>query len=286
MTSKNASDPLQLELYNKFAQDTARRMTVAYSTSFSSASSLFDKSIRQDIYNIYGLVRLADEIVDTYSGPNQIEMLDRLESDTYASLQTGYSTNLIVQAFIITAQKFNIEADLIAPFFESMRTDSRDDYKPSQYQQYIYGSAEVVGLMCLSVFVDGQAERFDKLKPGACALGAAFQKVNFLRDMAADFAQLGRYYFPTGSFDKFDELCKAQIVDDIRQDFAVAKPAIMALPKTARPAVSLAFRYYLELLKKLHATPAEVIKQQRVRVGNINKLRLLATVKASHRFKS
>lgn len=264
-----------MDQYNLVAGRVARFVTNSYSTSFGTATRLFPKSIRQDIYNIYGLVRVADEIVDTYLGTDAAEQLDNLEQETYRALTSGYSANLIVHAFAQTARRYDIGKELIAPFFFSMRLDtSEQQYTPKLYAQYIDGSAEVVGLMCLKVFVTDATE-YNHLEPGARALGAAFQKVNFLRDLAADQVELKRYYFPGSSFATFDDAVKAAIIADIEADFAVAKQAISQLPASARPAVSTAYSYYLKLLRKLQATPASTLLQQRVRINNAVKLGLL-----------
>lgn len=266
-----------MDLYTRTAEQMSRVLTNNYSTSFGMATRLFGAEIRSHIYNLYGLVRLADEIVDTYTGGDAAELLNDLHTETYAAMQRGYSTNPVVHAFAGTAKKFGIEAPLIDPFFESMRIDLKPkNYKTTDYERYIYGSAQVVGLMCLKVFCQGDAVQYKKLEPGAKALGGAFQKVNFLRDIADDHERLGRYYFPVGSFEGFDEETKMYIVLDIDRDFALAHEAIVRLPKTARPAVMAAYRYYLRLHNKLRETPAETIKKQRIRVSNPHKIAVLA----------
>lgn len=264
-----------MEQYDQVAGRVARLVTNSYSTSFGTATKLFPKAIRQDIYNIYGLVRIADEIVDTYLGSDAAAQLDALEQETYRALQYGYSANLIVHAFATTARCYNIAEDLIKPFFYSMRLDTAaQHYTPELYARYIDGSAEVVGLMCLKVFVTTEAE-FSHLEPGARALGAAFQKVNFLRDLAADQANLERYYFPGSTFATFDDTVKATIIADIEADFAVARQAIAQLPSSARPAVTTAYNYYARLLKKLKQASAIDLLSKRLRVNNAVKLGLL-----------
>jgi phytoene synthase len=265
-----------MEIYDKAADVSSRAVIRTFSTSFGLASKLFTGSIRQDIYNIYGLVRLADEIVDTYRGVEAGIYLDALELDTYHSLETGFSSNLIVHAFAKTARHYGINKTLIAPFFISMRLDLPNCYKVKDYVRYIYGSAEVVGLMCLAVFCQGDEALYKNLEPGARSLGAAFQKVNFLRDLQADYTELGRYYFQQASFDTFDEKTKAMIIADIAMDFEKARPAIDRLPANARPAVLAAYRYYSLLLNKLQQTSASEIKKHRIRVATSKKLWVLA----------
>lgn len=266
-----------MELYDSVAEATSRRLTHAYSTSFGVATRMMQPSLRQDVYNIYGLVRLADEVVDSYGGADALTQLDILEGEVYAAIKRRYSTNLIVHAFAITANKYKITKTLIAPFFASMRIDAPGStYNPKDYKAYIHGSAEVVGLMCLLVFCDGDSKQYNTLKDGAIALGAAFQKANFLRDLAEDHATLGRFYFPEGSFEAFDEAAKRVILADIEHDFAVAAPAIQRLPKSARTAVAAATNLYKELVQRLSDTPAAVIRQQRIRIPNQTKLLIIA----------
>ncbi|MBL8160295.1 phytoene/squalene synthase family protein [Candidatus Saccharibacteria bacterium] len=266
-----------MELYDRVSQDIARLTMLRYSTSFGLSSRLFDAGMRGHIFNVYGLVRIADEVVDTYMGDDAPGLLTELETQTYAALKSGYSTNPIVHAFALTAREYGIGRDLIKPFFASMRMDlTPQHYDHKLYRQYIHGSAEVVGLMCLKVFVGGDKEQYAELAPGAARLGAAFQKVNFLRDLAADSQDLGRFYFPGYTLATFDEEAKLAVIDDIRQDFAEAVPALRRLPRTVRRAVGLSATYYLELLHKLDSTPIEVIKQSRLRVKPGRKLALMA----------
>ena len=264
-----------MELYTKTSYVLARRLTLDYSTSFGQSSKLFAKEIRNDIYAIYGLVRVADEIVDTYQGKNAGRLLKELEAHTMEALKTGFSPNPLVHAFATTAKRYGISRDLIRPFFKSMQMDLKPKtFTPHLYSIYIYGSAEVIGLMCLKVFTDDRNE-YKRLLPQARALGSAYQKVNFLRDMKSDFDERGRVYFPGISFDTFNERQKKEIIKDIKQDFAQAKPAIKQLPKNARTAVALSFEFYSELLKKLEHTPADKIKAGRVRLGGTKKLCIL-----------
>lgn len=265
-----------MELYTKVAYANSRLLTLRYSTSFGISSRLLGSSVKKHIYAIYGLVRIADEIVDTYKGADSLRLLDDLEKSTYDALNSGYSTNPIVHAFAKTAIEYGIDKELITPFFYSMRMDLQPrNYSDDAYTKYIHGSAEVVGLMCLKVFCDGNNQRYVELEKGASALGAAYQKVNFLRDLAADYKELGRLYFPGKTFDRFNDTDKKEIIDDIKADFAVALPALRQLPGSCRKATMMSYVYYLELLKKLEATPAVLIKTARVRVPNRHKFLLL-----------
>lgn len=262
-----------MELYTKTSYELSRHLTLRYSTSFGQSIKLFEKSIRPDIFAIYSLVRIADEIVDTYEGKDQKQILDQLETEVYHAIAVGYSANPIVHAFALTAQKYDIKKDLIAPFFESMRMDlSPQVYTPELYRTYIYGSAEVVGLMCLKVFCQNDPQLYDGLLPGARALGSAYQKVNFLRDIASDFNERGRVYFPGVTYEKFNEKNKSALIKDIKKDFDHAAPAVLKLPLNARKAVALSYTYYLELLKKIEQTPAAQLKHQRIRIPNGQKL--------------
>ncbi len=269
-----------MDLYTRTSYALATKLTKRYSTSFSLSTDLIHSELRKHVFAIYGLVRIGDEIVDTYQGDDRKEQLARLEAETYNALQTGFSANPLVHAFAVTARHYGITKTLIQPFFKSMRMDLAPiTYTQELYERYIYGSAEVVGLMCLKVFCVGNTEQFVQLTPGAKALGAAYQKVNFLRDIASDYTQRGRVYFPGVSFQKFTQKDKARIIADIKRDFATAKPAVEELPQTVRSAVLLSFLYYEELLRLLEATHAKDIKKTRVRVPTSKKLRFLAKVR-------
>jgi phytoene/squalene synthetase len=238
--------------------------------------------MRRHIYAIYGLVRIADEIVDTYKGKDSKHLLNELETEVYAAIKRGYSPNPVVQSFVLTAKQYGITRTLIHPFFVSMLMDlSPRVYTKELYETYIYGSAEVVGLMCLRVFINGDDKAFHKLEPGARSLGSAYQKVNFLRDMHADYIDLGRLYFPGITFDDFNDTAKNKIIKDIEKDFVKAKKSAALLPASSRGAVELSISYYETLLKKLSRTPAETLKQKRIRVDAATKTRLL--VKATAR---
>lgn len=270
-----------MELYENLSYKFAKELTERYSTSFSASITLFPKKLRRHIYAIYGMVRIADEIVDTYHGSDAAEQLERFYDEIIrtCSMKTPYSTNPIVHAFALTAQRFGIEQPLIDPFFDSMRMDlSPQTFDDNTFQTYIYGSAAVVGLMCLKVFVAGDPECYDKLAPGAERLGNAYQKVNFLRDIGADKNQLQRSYFPGVS--TLTEREKRRIIDDIQADFDAARAAIAQLPKEVRGAVMLSYRYYQELLVRLKNTPAEILQTTRIRVPDIHKLALYVRARA------
>lgn len=266
-----------MESYNIGAAKASKAVTETFSSSFSSAISLLDHSIRQDIYNIYGLVRIADEIVDTHQGENAQLLLDNLEAEVYDTLQTGFSTNVIVHSFCISATKYAIEQSLIEPFFASMRMDltKQQSLTRQQYDTYIYGSAEVIGLMCLKVFVAGDRTLYKELKDGASALGAAYQKVNFLRDIKDDQSIRGRFYFPGYTYETFTDQAKTEVVEDIRKDFSLAKTAIDQLPPRARFATKLSYDYYTELLDILERMKTAELKSGRVSVGKWVKLQYL-----------
>ena len=242
------------------------------------STRLFPVAMRQHIYAIYGMVRIGDEIVDTYRGSDAAKVLSDFEKEVYAALARGYSTNPVVHAFAITATSYGITKDLIQPFFESMAMDLHPvEYDQQAYDTYIYGSAEVVGLMCLRIFCEGDDELYQRLEKGARALGAAYQKVNFLRDIAADYKELGRLYFPGTRYESFNESAKARIIKEIKKDFTEADKAIVLLPQSAKKAVSLSVAYYGRLLEKIEKTPAEILKVKRIRINNAQKTRLLAT---------
>lgn len=249
------------------------QLTVRYSTSFSASSRLFARRIRTSIYAIYGMVRLADEIVDTYLGADALTQLDDFAKEVYAACNTGYSTNPIVHAFADTARRYDIDRSLIEPFFASMHMDlGPARMTRARYERYIYGSAEVVGLMCLKVFTEGDGSLYRRLHEGARALGAAYQKVNFLRDMKADYEQLGRVYFPGVSYNSFDDGAKAAIVKDIRQDLMRADEVISHLPATSQRAVKLSRRYYGALLERLDKASSDELLKSRVRISDARKL--------------
>lgn len=264
-------------LYNDTSSDISRIVTKNYSTSFYWASLFFSKEIRKEIFNIYGFVRFADEIVDSFHDYDKQELLDHFIADFEHGLRHGISLNPIIHSFVETVSQHNIEKKHIDAFLESMRFDliKSDYHTDAEIQKYIYGSAEVIGLMCLKVFCKGDQSYYDTLEPGAIKLGAAFQKVNFLRDLENDTLELNRNYFPTIVHATFNEETKKDIVADIENDFAIAKESIKKLPKGAKLAVLIAFEYYLCLLKRIKNEKAEVILTSRVRVPNFWKLFLI-----------
>lgn len=270
-----------MEQYNKASYAISKLVTTSYSTSFGLSIRLFEPALRPHIYAIYGLVRIADEIVDSYAGPDTLQLLNDLEADTYAAIVLGYSTNPIIHAFALTARVYRISTELIESFFTSMRMDVTPQiFDQKKYDQYIYGSAEVVGLMCLKIFTDND-KLYKKLQRGAGKLGAAYQKINFLRDIAADSEGLGRWYFPLSSAATFDDAAKNLIVKDIEQDLAAAAKVIKDLPHSSRRSVELSYRYYSRLLAKIKHTPVQVLLTRRVRINDIHKLALFMQVSLS-----
>ncbi|MBT5693595.1 MAG: phytoene/squalene synthase family protein [Flavobacteriaceae bacterium] len=265
-------------LFDSVSQDCSRLVTNAYSTSFSMATKMLDSSIRNHIYNLYGFVRFADEIVDTFHKHDKEKLLNEFEIDLYKSLNDKISINPILNSFQYTVNLFNIDHDLIHAFMKSMRLDlSKQVYETQEeYKEYIYGSADVVGLMCLKVFVKGDDKTYEELKTPAMALGSAFQKVNFLRDLKEDFQGLDRTYFPNVDFTKFDEHSKSLIIQEIEADFNIALEGIFKLPTEARFGVYTAYKYYTKLLSKLKKTPSLSIQKTRIRVPNYQKISVLA----------
>ena len=266
------------ELFDKISFDCSRNVTKSYSTSFSSAVKMLAPSIRQDIYNIYGFVRFADEIVDSFHNYNKEDLLALFEKDLELSLKNKISLNPILNAFQHTVNKYEIPNELIASFMKSMKLDlTKTEYKTeSEYNEYIYGSADVVGLMCLKVFVNGDDSKFETLKVSAMRLGSAFQKVNFLRDLKADFEDLNRTYFPNTDLSKLDEISKLKIIEEIEADFKAGYDGLIHLPMEAKFGVYTAYIYYKKLLSKLKSTPSAEIKNTRIRVSNYQKYQLFA----------
>ena len=265
-------------LYDSVSEDCSKIVTQSYSTSFSLATKMLDQSIRNHIYNIYGFVRFADEIVDTFHDFPKKELLDRFEEDLFYSINNRISLNPILNSFQKTVNTYKIEHKLIHAFLKSMRWDlNKNIYKTEkEYKEYIYGSADVVGLMCLKVFVKGKKSDYENLKPAAMSLGSAFQKVNFLRDLKNDFQNLERVYFPNVDFTQFDEKTKHNIINEIEKDFSIALNGIFKLPSEARFGVYTAYKYYTKLLSKLKKTPSISIRQNRIRVPNYQKVSVFA----------
>ncbi len=266
-----------IALYNNFAENSSKRITHVYSTSFTLGIKMLDKKFHKHIYNIYGLVRLADEIVDSFHQHDKKELLEDFERETIQAMKRGLSTNPIIHAYQMTANAYKIDDALLSAFFKSMKMDLYQiEYDAENYTEYIYGSAEVVGLMCLRIFSEGNDELFQSLKSGAKALGAAFQKVNFLRDIQADFEERGRSYFPGVDFVNFNKEQKVLIEEDIQIDFNNAREAILSLPETSRVGVYLAYKYYLKLFGKIRRASAQDVLKQRFRVPNAEKMYVLA----------
>ena len=265
-------------LFDSVSAGCSKLVTNQYSTSFSLATKMLAGSIRQDIYNIYGFVRFADEIVDSFHEYDKKDLLDRFEADLEHALTIHISLNPILNAFQETYHRYAIPHHLVASFLKSMRMDlSKKVYKTeAEYREYIYGSADVVGLMCLCVFVKGDRDKYEQLKEPAMALGSAFQKVNFLRDLKADYDGLDRTYFPNTNLLELDEVSKSQIVAEIEADFRKGYQGILKLPSESKFGVYMAYRYYTKLLNKLRRLPSMEIKNSRVRVPNYQKVGLLA----------
>ena len=265
-------------LYDVVSYECSKLVTNRYSTSFSLGTRLLNSSIRTDIYNIYGFVRFADEIVDSFHEFNKEKLLNRFEEDLMHAIKYKISLNPILNSFQFTVNDKKIDLELIQAFLESMRMDlNKNNYKTKgEYQKYIYGSADVVGLMCLKVFVNGDTSKYQKLKPYAMSLGSAFQKVNFLRDLNADFENLERTYFPNLNVSSFDEKTKDKIINEIETDFNNAVKGIFLLPESSRLGVYIAYKYYNKLLLKLKNTPSKKIQSARIRVPNYQKMGVLA----------
>lgn len=264
-------------LFDTVSYSSSKLVTKTYSTSFSLATKMLYPSIRSHIYNIYGFVRFADEIVDSFHDYNKEELFNRFSEDLELALKNKISLNPILNSFQYTYHKYNIDKDLVDAFMKSMRTDlHKTKYlSEEEFKAYIYGSADVVGLMCLKVFVKGDNKKYNELKETAMALGSAFQKVNFLRDLKADFEGLNRTYFPNTDLNNLDETSKQKIIEDIELDFDKGLSGIKKLPIEAKFGVFMAYRYYRQLLKKLKKTPALQIKNTRIRVSNPKKIELL-----------
>lgn len=265
-----------MQLYNQTCMDCSKVITQNYSTSFTLGIKTLNKRYHPSIYSIYGFVRYADEIVDTFHNYDKRILLEKFRADTYEAIESGISLNPVLQAFQLVVNEYHIERELIDAFLYSMEMDLDDRvYSQDLYEKYIYGSAEVVGLMCLRVFCAGDAKEYDRLKAPAQSLGKAFQKVNFLRDMKSDHEERGRVYFPGVDFAAFDQAAKLKIEADIQADFDHAYTGIVELPEGARRGVYLAYRYYLKLFTKIIKLPASRILKERIRVPDKQKLMIL-----------
>jgi 15-cis-phytoene synthase len=265
-----------MHLFHEVSQQCSRTTTERYSTSFSSAIRLLHEDLRQPVYNIYGFVRFADEIVDTFHGHNKRELLKGFIKETYDAIRDGISLNPILHSFQLTVNQYNIDLKLVEAFFKSMEMDlDKKAYSEAGYSEYIYGSAEVVGLMCLYVFLNGDQKKYEELRPFAQSLGAAFQKVNFLRDVKADYSQLDRTYFPGLDFSNFTNNQKQEIEADIQRDFDHAYEGILRLPNKAKFGVYVAYKYYLSLFRKIKRLQSERIMNERVRIPDFHKAMIL-----------
>jgi len=266
-----------LNLFNEISFKTSYLITRSYSTSFSSAVRLLDREVQNAIYSIYGFVRFADEIVDTFHSFDKKKLIEEFERDYYEALRNGISMNPVLNSFQLTVKKYGIPDDLIQAFLNSMKTDlfKQNHNTKTETGTYIYGSAEVVGLMCLRVFVLGNSKLYDELEAPAKSLGSAFQKVNFLRDIKDDTELLNRHYFHNSAQSGFNETVKTEIADDIEKEFADSFEGIRKLPENSRLGVLTAYYYYKKLLKKIKNTPAKELMIKRVRVPDIIKMQLV-----------
>ncbi|PRY89940.1 phytoene/squalene synthase family protein [Mongoliibacter ruber] len=265
-----------VQLFNQTTLECSKLITQRYSTSFTLGIKTLDGKMHLPIYAIYGFVRYADEIVDTFHDKDKKSLLELFKADTYKAIQDKISLNPVLHAFQLVVNQYHIDLDLIEAFLTSMEMDlDFKTYNDSRYHEYIYGSAEVVGLMCLKVFCEGDNEMYQSLKAPACKLGAAFQKVNFLRDIRSDYEERGRVYFPGVDFNNFNMSAKNLIEEDIQKDFDEALEGINKLPKSAKLGVKVAYLYYLKLFKKIKGLAPEVITHERIRIPNARKISLL-----------
>jgi phytoene/squalene synthetase len=268
---------MSIRLFDETSKDISRKISLNYSTSFSLGIKLLAKEYRWAVFSTYGFVRLADEIVDTFHGFNKERLLADFKKQTYQAIEDGISTNPVLHSFQMAANQFGIGNDLIEPFFNSMEEDlGKTSHDEMSYNEYIYGSAEVVGLMCLKIFCKGDHAQYTSLVPYARSLGAAFQKVNFLRDIKSDVEERGRVYFPNIDFTQFTDMEKMDIIHDVKKDFDHAFIGIKKLPIGCRLGVYTAYIYYLKLLEKIERTTANEILQSRIRIPNSQKVVLLA----------
>lgn len=274
-------------IFDTISFECSKNVTKTYSTSFSTAVRMLAPSIRQDIYNIYGFVRFADEIVDSFHEYNKDELFVLFETDLNLALKNKISLNPVLNSFQHTVTKYSIPYDLIDAFMKSMKLDlTKTNYKTKdEYEEYIYGSADVVGLMCLKVFVNGDSNQYDSLKNAAMHLGSAFQKVNFLRDLKADFEGLNRTYFPDTDLNQLNEASKLKIIQEIEADFKAGFEGIIHLPLEAKFGVYTAYVYYKKLLSKLSKTPSSEIKNTRIRVPDYQKYGLFAKCYFTYKLK-
>ena len=271
------------QLFDQTSYRVSTLVTSAYSTSFTLGIRMLHRSIRKDVFAIYGFVRFADEIVDTFHEYDKQALLEQFEKDTYEAIEKGISLNPILNSFQHTVNKYSIDLQLIDQFLHSMKMDLNppEVYTVEAYKEYILGSAEVVGLMCLKVFCKGKQDLYDELRPGAMKLGSVFQKVNFLRDIKADKEDLGRVYFPNWSHDGFNDQVKKEIEEEILEEFKAARAAIRKLPREAKFGVYSAYVYYKALFMKIQRTRSTTLFERRVRIPNGIKVALLFAAKAN-----
>lgn len=265
-----------MDLFDQTTFECSKLITQRYSTSFTLGIRTLDKKLHYPIYGIYGFVRYADEIVDTFHNQDKAALLARFKKDTYQAISEGISLNPVLHSFQIVVNQYSLDHALIEAFLHSMEMDLDETvYNQADYEEYIYGSAEVIGLMCLKVFCNGDDTNYQTLLPSAKSLGSAFQKVNFLRDIKSDFEDRGRVYFPGVDFNAFSKSSKEQIENDIQTDFDAALIGIRQLPEGAKKGVFLAYKYYLKLFRKIKACPASKIQEERIRVPNSRKIGIL-----------
>tara|TARA_B100001059_G_C17822577_1_gene579246 strand:+ start:1905 stop:2741 length:837 start_codon:yes stop_codon:yes gene_type:complete len=270
-------------IFDNLSQDMSKMTTRRYSTSFSLGIRFLNKELHKPIYSIYGFVRFADEIVDSFDGFDKEVLLTEFKKDTYDAIKNGISLNPILNSFQWVVNKYRVPLELIETFMNSMEMDlDKKVYDKDTYEKYILGSAEVVGLMCLKIFVSGDDSEYQRLKMNAMKLGSAFQKINFLRDLNDDFNELGRTYFPGINMNDFNNIVKKEIEADIEKDFRLGYEGILMLPKRARFGVYMAYKYYFKLFKKIKRTKAERILEERVRIPNRKKARILVTSYVRH----
>jgi phytoene/squalene synthetase len=270
-------------IFDNLSQDMSKMTTRRYSTSFSLGIRFLNKDLHRPIYSIYGFVRFADEIVDSFDGFDKSTLLAEFKKDTYAAIENKISLNPILNAFQWVVNTYRVPHELIETFMNSMEMDlDKKVYDKETYEKYILGSAEVVGLMCLKIFVGGDESEYNRLKMNAMKLGSAFQKINFLRDLNDDFNELGRTYFPGINMNDFNNIVKKEIEADIEKDFKLGYEGILMLPKQARFGVYMAYKYYFKLFKKIKRTKAERILEERVRIPNRKKARILVTSYVRH----
>ena len=273
-----------MELYDQTTFECSKLITQRYSTSFTLGIKTLDKKFHYPIYSIYGFVRYADEIVDTFHDFDKKGLLERFKADTYEAIERGLSLNPVLHSFQAVVNEYHIDHELIDSFLYSMELDlTENSYNTDGYEEYIYGSAEVVGLMCLRVFCEGDKAQYDSLKEPARKLGSAFQKVNFIRDIKSDYEDRGRVYFPGIDFNDFTKSAKEQIEADIQKDFDEALDGIMRLPSGAKMGVYLAYKYYLKLFRKIRNCPASRIKEERIRIPDLRKMGILLSTYFQHR---